>query len=75
MKSALINDLLVTHYNSGKPILNPYTGLKRKPNNEGLVDNVVAVGKALGVQEKLCLNGHPIPEGRSKCLGKGCKYS
>lgn len=22
-----------------------------------------------------CKNGHPIPEGRTKCLGKGCKYS
>lgn len=24
---------------------------------------------------KFCPNGHPIPEGSSKCLGKGCKYS
>lgn len=22
-----------------------------------------------------CKNGHPIPEGRDRCLGKGCKYS
>ncbi len=22
-----------------------------------------------------CPNGHAIPEGRSKCLGRGCKYS
>lgn len=22
-----------------------------------------------------CPNSHPIPEGREKCLGKGCKYS
>lgn len=22
-----------------------------------------------------CKEGHPIPSGRSKCLGKGCKYS
>lgn len=22
-----------------------------------------------------CKNGHPIPEGRDKCLGRGCKYS
>ncbi len=21
-----------------------------------------------------CPNGHSIPEGRSKCMGKGCKY-
>jgi len=24
---------------------------------------------------KVCKNGHPIPEGRDKCLGKGCKYA
>jgi hypothetical protein len=24
---------------------------------------------------KFCKNDHPIPEGHSKCLGKGCKYS
>jgi hypothetical protein len=23
----------------------------------------------------LCPNGHAIPEGRSKCMGKGCKYA
>ena len=22
-----------------------------------------------------CKNGHPIPNGRENCLGKGCKYS
>lgn len=22
-----------------------------------------------------CKEGHAIPEGRSKCMGKGCKYS
>lgn len=24
---------------------------------------------------KLCKNGHAIPEGRDRCMGKGCKYS
>lgn len=23
----------------------------------------------------VCKNGHPIPPGRNRCLGKGCKYS
>lgn len=23
----------------------------------------------------ICRNGHSIPQGREKCLGKGCKYS
>lgn len=22
-----------------------------------------------------CKNGHPIPDGRDRCMGKGCKYS
>lgn len=24
---------------------------------------------------RFCKEGHPMPEGRSKCLGKGCKYA
>lgn len=24
---------------------------------------------------KFCKNGHAIPEGRDRCLGKGCKYA
>lgn len=24
---------------------------------------------------KFCANGHAIPAGRSKCMGKGCKYA
>lgn len=24
---------------------------------------------------QFCKEGHPIPDGRTKCLGKGCKYS
>lgn len=26
-------------------------------------------------QANYCKNGHPIPDGYTKCLGKGCKYS
>lgn len=25
--------------------------------------------------QKFCKEGHPIPVGRDKCLGKGCKHS
>lgn len=25
--------------------------------------------------DKLCKNGHPIPDGRDRCMGKGCKYA
>lgn len=32
--------------------------------------------KGSGKQEyKFCANGHAIPAGRSKCMGKGCKYA
>jgi hypothetical protein len=33
--------------------------------------------KATRVEKEmtLCKNGHAIPVGRSKCLGRGCKYS
>jgi hypothetical protein len=27
------------------------------------------------ISGKFCPNGHLIPEGRTKCLGKGCRYS
>lgn len=31
--------------------------------------------KIIPVREsKLCKDGHPIPQGRDKCLWKGCKY-
>lgn len=26
-------------------------------------------------RQRTCKNGHPIPEGRDRCLGKGCKYA
>lgn len=25
--------------------------------------------------QNTCKNGHPIPDGRDRCLGKGCKYA
>lgn len=28
-----------------------------------------------GKDYSFCKNGHAIPEGRSKCMGKGCKYA
>lgn len=27
------------------------------------------------IKGAFCKNGHPIPEGRTRCLGKGCKYA
>ena len=30
---------------------------------------------AKGKGIKFCPNGHAIPAGRSKCMGKGCKYA
>lgn len=37
-------------------------------------DAVKAVFPEAKVQ-KFCPNGHPIPEDRDRCFGKGCKYS
>lgn len=31
--------------------------------------------KGKELKGEFCPHGHPIPEGRSKCMGKGCKYA
>lgn len=60
-----LQDTAVKHFVSGKAI-----------------ENKKQLGKARSMLERqneksmgFCKNGHPIPEGRDKCLGKGCKYS
>jgi hypothetical protein len=37
--------------------------------------NPVGEAKPTRNSAGFCANGHPIPDGRSKCMGKGCKYS
>ena len=68
-KSGLINDLLLNYYNRPKssdtkrhyPERFPYKKTKeRTPAKRDYLE---------------CKNGHPLVEGRNKCLAKGCKYS
>lgn len=40
--------------------------------NTNTVKPIVTMAKS---NYKLCKNGHPVPDGRIKCLGKGCKYA
>lgn len=72
-KSGLVNMLLRKHYSIHAP-----------KQGVGKVREEVQVLAALpnpfterknSLSSGYCKNGHPIPEGREKCLGKGCKYS
>lgn len=40
-----------------------------------LIDGVEQEKVAPAQSPMFCKDGHPIPEGRSRCMGKGCKYS
>ena len=58
-KSQLVNELLSGWYGDEEP-----DSLK------------VAVEEVKSIyRNEMCPNGHPIPEGRERCMGKGCKYS
>lgn len=80
--SGLINRLLNNHYGK-KPDASVEVGLKDSLRKDRIIKNPVealsavkAVGsKKVDIEQDFCPNGHPIPEGHSKCLGKGCKYS
>jgi len=57
----------------GKVVVNE-TKIIKTP--EEALKQVAAVGmKKVDIGMKFCKNGHPIPEGRTKCMGKGCKYA
>lgn len=70
-KSGLVNQLLKKHYfdNTTKET-DPIPDTKPP-----LSLNDVKEIKAKQANMKMCPNGHPIPEGRSKCMGKGCKHA
>jgi len=78
-KSALVNLLLDRHYDYYKP----GTLIEDFRDDEDLDGSVVGsvelAEKLKDMQEEkpmdFCKEGHPIPEGRTKCMGKGCKYS
>jgi hypothetical protein len=44
------------------------------PTSQADIDSKVKmVQKEKGL--RFCKNGHAIPKGRTKCMGKGCKYA
>lgn len=66
--SGLINTLLRKHYGYERTKIKAVTFGKGTPG-----ETTKYVEQTIGPE--FCKNGHPIPEGRTKCLGKGCKYS
>lgn len=39
------------------------------------IENQEVAKSAMKGDLSWCKNGHPIPSGKSRCMGKGCKYS
>lgn len=75
-KSAYINSLLEQESLAG------FLGheLNGKMRDEGLhkVEKVLKttnLTNEIGEKLNFCPNGHPMPIGRERCLGKVCKYS
>jgi hypothetical protein len=48
--------------------------IKPRPQNNFFTESKPIVKQAKS-NFSFCKNGHPIPEGRDSCMGKGCKYS
>lgn len=70
--SGIINKLLNNYRKGNGPDLFPKRIPKPKIiNSVQDVKNIFPEAKA----QKFCKEGHPVPEGRTKCLGKGCRYS
>ena len=89
--SGLINNLVREHFKkvAGKveelasvgirSTLAHDTDFKKMKYTTTVVPNEADVGvfkeRIERVSSGFCKNGHSIPKGRSKCLGKGCKYA
>lgn len=88
-KSGLVNGLLRLHYGkSGVSVLRTEPTTNMRAVNKAIdLGEAINAHKSLTVPKeyrsaipkefipRFCKNGHPIPAGRDKCLGKGCKYS
>ncbi len=90
-KSELVNNLLERHYHDtvdgGKTQEQVHAGIKAQqdalfsakvPEEDRYVqtpDGILGPTKLTPRAVKFCKNNHPIPNGRNKCLGKGCKYA
>ena len=89
--SGLINDLVREHYKKVaskveqlasvgiRSKIEYKTDLKAQKFTTTVVPDAKDVNKFKKRVERasagFCKNGHAIPEGRSKCMGKGCKYA
>ena len=78
-KSALVNKLLEEHYwNEGIKEVNTALSNAKVPTEDRYVatpEGVYGPTKLEPKAQKFCKNGHPVPSGRDRCLGKGCKYA
>lgn len=66
-KSGLINHLLEEHYGSTPK---SFIQTVKEPKKREVFEE-----RAERSSEGFCPMGHSIPTGRSKCMGKGCKYA
>ena len=64
------------------PEIREYNGLKSRPlpdlytdATKGTNTTVIIPHRTPVVNREWCKNGHPMPEGRDRCIWKGCKYS
>lgn len=89
--SGLINRLLAEHFDGplNTTIKKVYAMTNSEPTNVEIDDTPPEKLKRLAtpttMEEKLgnlqrsnakyCKNGHAIPNGRDRCMGKGCKYA
>lgn len=58
-----------------KKIAEKPTTVIKTPEQAAKIVQTVSGGMGGAKGMSFCKEGHPIPEGRTKCLGKGCKYS
>lgn len=59
----------------GKEVTVQSTPSGKKNKSVGFANNPKLKEFATEKGIKFCANGHAIPAGRSKCMGKGCKYA
>ena len=70
-KSKLINELLSEHYGLGSVA---ETKTRSRVSSRRLDTRSSFERRVERNSGGFCKNGHPIPDGRDRCLGKGCKY-
>ncbi len=88
-KSDLVNDLLTRYYgdNALEQVTADHQANAKIDLTKVIINNPKQAEKALesakpvkivakgSSEQKTCKNDHPIPLGRDRCLGKGCKYA